>query len=36
MRERHRIVCERALEAFEGWRAAMARATGCTAAELRA
>jgi methylenetetrahydrofolate--tRNA-(uracil-5-)-methyltransferase len=30
-KERHRIVCERALEAFEGWRAAI----GHPAAELR-
>jgi methylenetetrahydrofolate--tRNA-(uracil-5-)-methyltransferase len=35
-KERHRIVCERALTAFEGWRAAMGQAMGSPAAELRA
>jgi methylenetetrahydrofolate--tRNA-(uracil-5-)-methyltransferase len=35
-KERHRIVCERALAAFEGWRAAMMRAMASWGAELRA
>jgi methylenetetrahydrofolate--tRNA-(uracil-5-)-methyltransferase len=33
-KERYRMVCERALAAFEGWRAAMGRAMGSPGAEL--
>jgi methylenetetrahydrofolate--tRNA-(uracil-5-)-methyltransferase len=35
-KERHRMVCERALEAFEGWRTAMGRGMVSPGAELRA
>jgi len=35
-KERHRMVCERALAAFEGWWAAMGRAMWSPGAELRA
>jgi methylenetetrahydrofolate--tRNA-(uracil-5-)-methyltransferase len=35
-KERHRMVCERALAAFDGWMAAMAQAIGSPEAELPA
>jgi methylenetetrahydrofolate--tRNA-(uracil-5-)-methyltransferase len=35
-KERHRMVCERALVAFEEWRGAMAQAIGSPGAELHA